>query len=275
LQDYKERPINSISWFPLLPPGVKVVHTVLPQSSSYQPAQQIYELGIKDVPPTVKEEFMPPIASYSYRVLFSFTPFHSPAEYWKEEGRDWSKGMDSFANPNGELKAATQAVIAGATTDEEKLKKIYAAVMALENTRFTRVHEQREDKAAGVAKTKSVADVLNHKRGSGTQLAELFVGMARAAGMKAYLMLVPDRSEELFVTQWLSFEQFDDTIAIVNVGGKEVFFDPGWRYTPYGHLAWEHTLVRGLRQTDGGTDLRRPKETTTNSTGPIAWPIST
>jgi len=255
LVDYKERSINSISWFPLLPPGVTVVHTVFPASSSMEVAQQEYDLTIKDVPPMVKEEYMPPIASYSYRVLFSFTPFHNPAEYWKEEGKEWSRKSDSFANPNGELKAATQTVIAGATTDEEKLKKIYAAVMDVENTRFTREHEQREEKAEGGGKVKTAADVLSHKRGSPTQLTQLFVGMARAAGMKAYLMLVPDRSEELFISQWLSFDQFDDVIAIVNVGGKEVFFDPGWRYASYGHLAWEHTYVRGLRQTDGGTDF--------------------
>jgi hypothetical protein len=255
LVDYKERPINAISWFPILPADVKIVHTELPATSPFQPAQQIYELNIKDVPPTVEEEFMPPIASYSYRVLFAFTPFHSAAEYWKEEGKEWSKRSDSFANPNGELKAATQTVIAGATSDDEKLKKIYAAVMALENTRFTRSHEQREEKAEAGGKVKTAADVLTHKRGSPTQLTELFVGMARAAGMKAYLMEVPDRSEELFTPQWQSFDQFDEVIAIVNVGGKEVFFDPGWRYTPYGHLAWEHTFVRGLRQTDSGTDF--------------------
>jgi hypothetical protein len=44
-------------------------------------------------------------------------------------------------------------------------------------------------------------------------------------------------------------------IAIVNVDGKEQFFDPGCRYCAYGHLAWEHTFVQGLRQMDGGTEF--------------------
>jgi hypothetical protein len=42
--------------------------------------------------------------------------------------------------------------------------------------------------------------------------------------------------------------QFDDMIAIVNVDGKDQFFDPGERYCPYGHLAWQHQFVSGLRQ---------------------------
>jgi hypothetical protein len=255
LVNSKEQPINTITWFPILPEGAKIERHDIPRGKFGAGPSQYFDLTVKDVPPQVKEAYMPPIASYSYRVLFNFTAERTAAEWWKDEGKDWSKQMDSFANPNSELKTATQTVIAGATTDDQKLQKIYAAVMALENTRYTREHEQREDKAEGEGKVKTAADVLSRKRGSATQMTQVFVGMARAAGMKAYFMLVPDRSKELFVPQWLSLRQFDDAIAIVNVDGKEVFFDPGCRYCAYGHLAWEHTFVQGLRQTDKGTDF--------------------
>jgi hypothetical protein len=251
----KQQPISTITWFPILPAGAKIERHDIPHSTYSQGPVQYFDLVVNDVPPQVKEEYMPPIASYSYRVLFNFTAERTGAEWWKDEGKDWSKQMDSFANPNSELKAATQTVVAGAGTQDEKLKKIYAAVMALDNTHYNRVHEQREDKAEGEGKVKSAADVLSHKRGSATQLTQLFVGMARAAGMKAYFMFVPDRNEELFTSEWLSLQQFDDVIAIVNVDGKEVFFDPGCRYCAYGHLAWEHTFVRGLREVDKGTDF--------------------
>ncbi|HVG27514.1 MAG TPA: DUF3857 domain-containing protein, partial [Acidobacteriaceae bacterium] len=252
LIDQKQRPINSISWFPILPAGAKIEHHELPASSSGNLPQQTYELVVKDVPPTTKEQYMPPIASYSYRVLFNFTPFRSAADYWKSEGKEWSKRANSFANPHS-LDEATRAVTAGATTQDEKLRKIYVAVMALENTDFTREHDKREDKANGLGKLSNAADVLEHKRGSATQITELFVGMARAAGMTADLMLVPDRSQDLFTEYWLSFRQFDDVIAIVSVDGKERFFDPGSRFCSYGHLAWQHTFVQGLRQKDGET----------------------
>jgi Transglutaminase-like superfamily/Domain of Unknown Function with PDB structure (DUF3857) len=244
--------INSITWFPILPDGAKIERRAQPKVTR---PMQGFDLVVKDVPPQVKEEYMPPIASFSYRVLFNYTSEGTVAEWWKDKGKDWSKQMDSFADPNSELKAATQTVIAGAATQDEKLKKIYATVMTLDNTHYTREHEQREDKAEGEGKVKSAADVLSHKRGNETQLAELFVGMARAAGMKAYSMLVPDRSKQLFAEGWLNFQQFDDVVAIVNVDGKEVFFDPGCRYCAYGHLAWQHTFVQGLRQTDKGTDF--------------------
>jgi hypothetical protein len=251
------QPINAISWFPILPADAKITHTEVPPTGTAMSGPQVvYDLVIKDVPATVHEEFSPPLANTSYRVYFNFTPYRSGADFWKSKGKHWSKELDSFAGPNSDLTNATRDIIAGANTQDEKLRKIYATVMTLENTSFTRERDRREDKAGGLGKTNNAGDVLAHKRGSDTQLTELFIGMARAAGMKAYGMLVPDRSEELFMPGWLNMRQFDALIAIVNVDGKEVFFDPGSRYCPYGRLAWEHTfLPSGLRQTDGGTDF--------------------
>ncbi|MBB5066818.1 DUF3857 domain-containing protein [Granulicella mallensis] len=252
--------INSISWLPILPPGTELVHRDLPGTDAVGRVLRVYELNIKDVPPQTEEEFMPPIASFSYRVLFNFTPYRTPAEYWKSRGKVWSKSVDGFAGPNSDLRSATESIIAGANTQDEKLRKIYAAVMALENTSYTRAHEQREDKAEGLGKVSNASDVLSHKRGDSAQLTELFVGMARAAGMKAYMMLVPDRSSELFAPGRMSFSQFSDLIAIVNVDGKEQFFAPGSRYCPYARLPWEDTVAQGLRQVEGGTDFGHTTE---------------
>jgi hypothetical protein len=247
--------VTTITWFPILPADVKIERRDIPHSSFSSQPIQVFELTIKDVPPEVKEAYMPPISSFSYRVLFNFTAEHTMADWWRNEGKDWSKGMDSFADPNSDLKKRTAEIIAGATTDDQKLRKIYAAVMALENTRYTRAHNDKEQKAEGGHPIKNAVDVLSQRRGSAVQLAALYVGMARAAGMKAYFMYVPDRSVEIFVPTWESFRQFDDVIAIVNVDGKETYFDPGCRYCAYGHLTWEHTLVQGLRQAGNGTEF--------------------
>ena len=252
-----DAPVNSISWFPILPPGAAIQHHDLPGKDAIGNTQQIYELNVKDVPPALHEEFMPPTSSFTYRVLYNFTPYRSADDYWKSKGKSWSKHADSFIGPNSDLRAATQPVIAGATTDDQKLHKIYALVMTLDNTDYSRTHEVQEDKAAGLGKVNNAADVLAHKRGSGTEMAELFVGMARAAGMKAYVMRVADRSESIFAQSWLNFGQLDNTIAIVTVDGKEMFFDPGGRYCPYAHLEWENTYVQGLRQIDAGTVFAR------------------
>jgi hypothetical protein len=240
--DEHHKALTTVSYYPLLPAGAKV-----------EQDRRDYSLTVKDVPPVPEEDFMPPEESFRYRVVFNFTRFKTNDDFWKEEGKDWSKEENKFIGSADSLSAATQSMIAGATTQEEKLRKIYAEVMKLENTDYTREREAREDKAEGVEKIKTVADVFSVKRGSATDLTALFVGMARAAGMSAWLMLVPDRSQVAFSPDWLSFHQFETEIAVVTLDGKDKFFDPGSRYSRYGHLAWWHTDVQGLRQTAEGT----------------------
>ncbi len=254
LIDEEGKEINSISWFPLLPPDAKIERRDLVGIGGRGPSQ-VYELKVKNVPPKVKEEFMPPIENYSYRVDFSFTPYRSQPEFWKEKGKSWSKKVNRFTDPNAEVKDAAGKAIAGAATPEEKLRKIYGAVMKLENTEFTRDRDKREDKAAGMGEVHTAADVLLHERGTPVQLTELFISMARAAGFPAYAMLVPSREDRLFIPAWFTLNQFNGMVAIVVVEGKERYFDPGSRYAAFGQLAWQHTFVNGLRQTETGTAL--------------------
>ena len=242
LVDNKERLINSIAWFPILPQGAEIKHT--------EPAGggQLYELTVHDIPPVVDEDYMPPLKSYSYRVLFSFTAFRTRDEFWKDQGKEWSKRSDSFMKGGKSLDTGTQETIAGATSADEKVRKIYAKIMTFENTDYTRERSKHEE-----GKIATVSDIWDRKRGSSSELTKLFVAMVRSAGLKSYLMLVPDRSEGVFIPEWMSFRQFSDEIAIVNLDGKDVDFDPGERYCAYGHLAWQHTFSSGLRQVDGGT----------------------
>ncbi|HEY5330400.1 MAG TPA: DUF3857 domain-containing protein [Acidobacteriaceae bacterium] len=249
------KPVAAITWFPILPPGVTLGRRTQPGGGPNAVGQDIYEVTVKDVPPSPDEESMPPIGSFTYRVLFNASPYRSTAEYWKNEGKDWSKYVNNFAGPDNSLKADTQKIIEGANTQDEKLRKIYAAVMALENSDYTRDRSQKEDKAAGVAKVSNAGDVLKRGRGDSAQIVYLFLGMARAAGMKAYAMVVPNRSSQIFTPLWWNARQFSNTVAIVNVDGKEMFFGPGERYTPYGQLQWEYTYSQGMRQTDTGTDF--------------------
>jgi hypothetical protein len=254
----EEGAVNTITWFPILPPGVTLQRHETPGTGVGGQTQQIYEVTAHDVAPMPEEEYMPPIRSFTYRVLFAYSPYRTGLEFWKTNGKKWSKREDSFVGPDNALKDATQTVIAGAQTQDEKLRKIYAAVMALENTDFTRDRGRKEDQAAGVGKVSTAGDVYKRGRGTSDQLNAVFIGMARAAGMKAYAMMVADRSKRILTPAWSSFNQFDRDIAIVTVDGKEKFFDPGQRYCQYGHLAWEDTMIgglQGLRQTDGGTDF--------------------
>jgi hypothetical protein len=236
-------PVRQLLYYHFLPQGVNV-----------REGLDGFDLLVNDVPALPDEEYSPPLNSFSYRLIFYYASAYSGQEYWKEEGKIWSKDVDRFANPSDKIRSAVAQMVAQGDTDDQKLRKIYAAVMQIENTRFTREHSSAENKSEGL-RVKTAADIWDQKRGSDDEIARLFISMARAAGFKTYAMIVTERDRNLLNTGILDWDQLEDEIAIVNVGGKEVFFDPGQRYCEYGKLHWMHTQILGLRQTDHGPDL--------------------
>ncbi len=257
---------NSVFWTPILPPGTELTHIKLPAIRFGHEGQLVLEVNAHDIPPSPQEEYMPPLSSFTYRVLFYYSPYHTGEEFWKKESKHWAKVRDKFIGPGPVVKSAVQELTTPSDTQDQKLRKIYAAVMKLENTSFTREHTTEEEKAEGFKEIRTTDDIWTRKRGSDDQLTELFVAMARAAGMKAYLVAVTSRDKSLFFPSYLSLSQLNDYVAIVNLDGKEQYFDPGARYCPYRHLAWKHTQTSGIRQTDGGADMAQtPGESYTYS----------
>jgi hypothetical protein len=234
--------VSSILSVPLLPKGVAV-----------KKIHDAYEVDVEKIPPEPIEEYLPPIHSYSYRVYFLYSPYDNGGEFWKDEGKHWSKQADDFMSADKAVKGMVSQWTVPGEAQDVKLRKLYAGVMSFENTDYTRQRSEREEKSEGFRTIRNVQDIVERKRGTSEELTLLFVALARSAGLKAYLMAVTNRATEVFNPNVLSMDQLEDDIAIVNVDGKEQFFDPGERYCAYGQLHWTHTLAGGLRQVDGGT----------------------
>ncbi|MGB7354725.1 MAG: DUF3857 domain-containing protein [Acidobacteriaceae bacterium] len=226
----------------------------LPGDAKVKDQMDGFDLTVENIPPLPDEEYSPPMESFSYRVIFYYSPEFTGADFWKDEGKTWSKDVDRFAEPSDAIRQAVAQITAPGDNDEQKLTKIYAAVMGLENTSFTREHSAAENRAEGLH-VKTAADIWAQKRGTDDEITRLFIAMARAAGMRADAMIVADRDENFLNTGYLKWDQLEDEIAIVTVGGKEMYFDPGERYCEFGELHWRHTQVQGMRQTDKGPVL--------------------
>ena len=81
-----------------------------------------------------------------------------------------------------------------------------------------------------------------------------FLPRARAAGFEAYGCWVSDRREYFFVQQSMQADKLNANVVLVKVNGKDVYFDPGAAFTPFGLLTWSETSTPGLRlDKDGGT----------------------
>jgi transglutaminase-like putative cysteine protease len=228
---------------------------MLPKDDKVVLTQGVYDLDVKNIPALPQEEYEPPMGAFAYRVRFYYTSVRTPQEYWNSFGKSWSHEVDKFASPSPAITDAAKELTSGATTQDEKLNKLYDAVMKLENTRYSREHSQDENRAEGIKHIKSASDVLALKRGSPDELAMLFLALARAAGFHAEAMAVVNRSRDFFQQNYLNGDQLDDLIVFVTVDGKERAFDPGERYATYGTLQWTHTLAGGLRQQDGHTTI--------------------
>jgi hypothetical protein len=214
-----------------------------------------YTLDVTDVPPLPDEEFMPPVRSWMQRVSFYYTPYISKDEYWKKEGERWSKEMDHFAGESKTLKEAVAKIVAPGDSEDQKAHKIYDAVMALENTDYTRHKTEAELKQQHLKQAKDAEDVWNQKSGGSDQIALLYLAMARIAGLKAYALYVCNRQRALFNPFYLSINQLDDILVTVTVEGKEVVLDPGRKFAAFGEMDWRHSLTSGLHQSDKGVTM--------------------
>jgi hypothetical protein len=225
-----------------------------------QGEEQTYTIDLANVLPVPDEPEMPPLSSLVQKVVF-YTDLpdtiRNAQDFWDRYGTFWSRDIDEFIGPPSKLAPAAAEITAGVSTPEEKLRKLYAAVQQMENTNFSRERSARENKVIGVSDPKSVRDVLQQKRGDDLQLTLLFVGLARAAGMKAYIMAVANRDTSHFEPQQTTFSQLNDDVAVVELNNQEILLDPAEPLCPFGQLLWPHSNSGGLRQTSTGVALAR------------------
>jgi Transglutaminase-like superfamily/Domain of Unknown Function with PDB structure (DUF3857) len=248
---------RGVAWTPYLPKDHQPqVHTHVKTSFGGSSIPDWVDLEMNDVPAFIEEPHAPPSDQLKMRVEFYYRSAYKVEDYWKEEGKDWNKQVEGFLGKKKGIEDAVTQTIAGATTAEEKARKIYYFVSRLENQTYDPARAQQENKALGIKANRGAEDVLQQKSGDHDELNRLFVAMARAAGIRAWMMRVPDRSVNFFQPQFLSTDQFDAEIAIVQLDGKDVFLDPGSKFCPYGLLNWRYSGIQGQRQSaDKGTEM--------------------
>ncbi|MGA2350422.1 MAG: DUF3857 domain-containing protein [Terracidiphilus sp.] len=207
----------------------------------------VYTLDITDVPPQPDDDWMPPLNVLRWHVEFYYSSFSAVKEYWDSAGKNWAEWVRNFTNPSSLLKKAVADTVSENDSEEQKARKIYAAVQKLENTRFTRKKSEAERKKEKLKEINKAEDVWKQQSGTDDEIALLYVALARAAGLTVWPMKIVDRSRAVFDETYLSTKQLDDFIVVLELGGKEVYLDPGQKMCPFGLLHWKHSLASGLR----------------------------
>ena len=232
----------------------------LPENTAIKTvANNRMELELNDIPAFEEEDFAPPADVLKMRVNFYYgtDKMSKPQEFWKTEGKYWSKEVDKFAGHSAAVAAAVSQAVSPADAPDQKARKIYAYVQKIKNLTFTSREGAVEELLGREGREKRTVDsVLEKNEGFRDEIARLFWAMARAANLQAYTMRVADRDEYFFQANVPNPAQLTSEIVIVMVDGKEIFVDPGTPLCPFGHLAWQHTSTQGIRQTaDGSTAL--------------------
>lgn len=206
------------------------------------------DLNMNNIPAFVEEPHAPPADTLKWRVAFYYTSRSKVEDYWKDAGKTWNKRVENFVGRKDGVAEAVARTVAASDTPEQRVRKIYAYLSEFENRSYIPYRALQEEHALGVRHNGGAEDVLHQRSGDHDELNRLFVAMVRSANIPAWLMWVPNRTENFFDEQYMNTEQLEAEIAIVQLGGKDVFLDPGSKFCPYGVLNWRYSGSKGLRQ---------------------------
>jgi hypothetical protein len=117
----------------------------LPAGATLDRPKGHIELNLRNIPARVTEEYMPPSTTAFYNVRFSYYRGKS-IRYWGQSGERMDFAWSAFDEPSRLLREAVKNIIQPGDNDETKLRRLYLAVEAIENTDLTRERWEREDK---------------------------------------------------------------------------------------------------------------------------------
>lgn len=239
----REIPIRSVTYFVKPYSGTSAMnyHPFNAGNTKFEKDKDgFYRASMSNVPAFREEPNMFPeddVRSWIY-IYYTANPAKDSNEYWKRVSASMYEASKNLLKPNDEIKKATEQAIAGATTDDEKLRKIFDFTKSqIKNLTYAVKPTEEEWKRA--RSNKSAGDVLKNRLGSAGDVDQLFGAMARAAGYDARIALSGSRAEMRFdpTVPVMSLVVNSSSIA-VKVGDQWRFFSPAGFYTQYGMLSW-------------------------------------
>jgi len=255
---------------PLRVPGYSTVYTYKGLPAGKKPAMNgdHFELALENIPAFEEEPLAPPEESLKPLVTFYYTEgsLPSPDEFWKKTAKTLTGTVEDFLTDRSAIHDAAAQAIVGATTPEEKLRKLYARAQQVRNLTFE--PEKTEQEERELRENKSSIDVLRNGYGWRSEINRFFVSLARAAGFDAHVVRIGDRSEQFMSKNLTVASQLNNEVASVIVDGKELLLDPATPYAPFGMLSWEKTNVPGLRlvkKSDAPQWIEIPQDTDEDS----------
>ena len=228
---------------------------------------KVIRMEASDIPAFQTEDYMPPPNELKSRVDFIYEEGlgeKDPDSFWKHVGKRWNGQLESFIGKRSFMEQAVGQIVLPTDSQDVKLRKIYDRVQQIRNKSYELRKTEQEEKRAKEKPVENVEELWKRGYGNGVQLTWLFLGLVRAAGFEAYGCWVSGRSEYFFNPVTMQSTKLNANVVLVKLNGKDLYFDPGAAFTPFGLLEWQETGVKGLRlDKDGGSWIQ--------TTLPEAW----
>lgn len=221
-------------------------------------ADKVIRMTTQNIPAFRLEDYMPPADELKLRVEFVYSEDTSierdQTRYWKQFGKKQNDRVEGFIGKNGAMQQAVSQIVSPSDSPEVKLQKIYARTQQVRNLSYEPRRTEQEDKRDKLKTNSNVADVLNDGYGHGSEITWLFLALARAAGFEAYPVLASSRSLYIFNPARLNSRELNTNVVLVKLNGKDVYFDPGTAFAPFGLVPWTEAGASGLKlDKDGGS----------------------
>ncbi len=242
LRPYREE-IWRVTW--IWPAGMPNEATPVTEDQRH-----VLHMEAKNIPAFQTEEHMPPENEYKFRVRFIYSygvPEMNEDKYWASFGKKENGRAEELAGKGKVMEQIEEQIASPTDTPMVKLQKIYARTQQIRNLDLEVNKTEQEQKREKLKSAPNAEDVWKNQFGSAENITWLFLGLVRAAGIEAYPCKVSSRREYFFHKDQLNSNEVKASVVLVKLDGKEMYFDPGAAFAPFGLLPWEESGVPGLK----------------------------
>ncbi|HEX8060058.1 MAG TPA: transglutaminase domain-containing protein, partial [Cyclobacteriaceae bacterium] len=206
----------------------------------------------KDVPAFKEEPFMTTSEDYISRIVYELAYLRSYQGAvteilgtWEQIAKlYWKSVQDKVKGGDGALKEELDKAIAGATTDEQKLIKVYEYVR--DAVMWNDINS--------MSPSQSPKKVLETKKGTAADINTLLAAMIEKLGITVYPVLLSTRSNGFVRVNAPLISQFNYVVCAVQFGDKMILLDATSRMLPLGLISEKCLNGPGLVVTPTGFD---------------------
>jgi uncharacterized protein DUF3857 len=217
----------------------------------------VVRMEVHNIAPFVEEDFMPPATQMKSRVDFIYEEEFmetNPDQFWRHVDKKWNDVLEGFIGKRKAMEEAVSQIVAPTDPTEVKLRKIYDRVQRLRNTSYEVNKTAQEAKRDKDKPEQNVEEMWKRGAGNGVHLTWLYLALVRAAGFDACGVWTSSRGQYFFDRRSMEHHKLNANLVRVKLNGKDLYFDPGAAFTPFGMLTWSETGTPGLcLDKDGGT----------------------